>query len=136
MLPSTSERPQWLNDLAAFHQTLTFCWNETISLANTSQNIRSILEASYLLYKYHGIQLKPVPHSFWDQLIVKFRMYFIDQKKKNDYIIMLLTLLLLPGLTQKKHYLVQLYLLRVKSLQQISLLKKPTPFKMIWNSLW
>lgn len=129
------ERPQWLNDLAAFHQNVDFCWHQVIALANTSDSLRSILEAKYLLRKYHQVELQPVPHTVMDHLLVKFRLLFIRQTKHHMYTNIFLTLLVYPRLDQKKHYLIRTLLLRIKSLRQTETLNNPTPFKMILRSL-
>jgi hypothetical protein len=125
---------QWLEDLASFNQSVPFCWDTVISLAKKTYAIRPLLEASKLLQKKFQIQLKEIPHSFWDNTIVNLRLYFIGSKRfdwlKNNpvskrYFFATLGMFLYPKIAQKYHYIKRLLVLRVTSIDKISRFKNP-----------
>lgn len=139
------ERRQWLEDLAIFSQKIPFCWETVCALAQKTQAVRSLLEARLLLQQHFHIQLKDIPHSFWDKIGVYVRLYIIKSKwfdklagntKMYSYLSLSLILFLLPKLSQKYHYMKGVLILRVASLNQVSRCKKPTFYKMIWFSFW
>lgn len=128
------EYRQWLDDLAVFSQKIHFCWETVVSLAESTQAIRPLLEASLLLQEKCHIQLKDIPHSFWDNIVVKIRLCFIRSKPKR-YFSAILSLCLYPKISQKYHYIKRLLVLRVSSLRHLNRFKKPKPYKMILFSL-
>lgn len=134
------EYRQWLEDLAVFSQKIHFCWDTVISLAESTQAIRPLLEASLLLKEQFHIQLKDIPYSFWDKMVVKIRLYFIgsnwfgglkNKTKSKWYFSAILSLCLYPKIPQKCHYIKRLLVLRVSSLRHINRFKNPKPYKMI-----
>ena len=139
------ELRQWLEDLAIFSQKTPICWESVCLLAQKTQSIRSLLEANLLLQRHFNIHLRDIPHSCWDRVWVKIRMYVIQSKwfgglskksKINTCISCFLDLLLYPKVSQKYHYMRRILILRVASLNQISRFKTPKFYKLVLLSFW
>lgn len=139
------EYRQWLDDLYVFTQKIAFCWQSTVSLAQKTEAIRPLLEASILLQDYYEVPLPPIPHSYLDKIIVKLRFSIIrtawfkkipQDTKCQKYLSAMLSLLLYPRLSQKHHYLKRLLLVRTASLEQINHVMSPKAYKIILRSFY
>src|SRR3990167_1115112 len=138
------ERAQWLKDLSVFSQKIALSWDNVISLAQETKASRPLLEATLLLRQHHAIQLQSIPHSLWDKLIVNLRLTVIQSKwfkrymathRSKAYLSLIMCLLLFPTVAQKHHYIKRLGVVRRVALRQISRLKNPRPYKIIFFSL-
>lgn len=139
------EYGQWLEDLAVFSQKIPFYFDTVVSLAQETKTIRTLLEASILLQQHCQIKLGDIPDFFWDNMLVNLRLSCIrsqwftrllHHQKFKRYVSIVLDILLYPKFSQKYHYIQRLFILRVASLRQLSRLKKPKPYKMIFFSFW
>lgn len=137
------EYHQWLQDLAVLSQKFNLCWDKIITLAQNTKSVRALLEAKILLYEKFNIQLKEIPYSFWDNIVVKFKLRLIksdwfnrlkDSSKFKNYVYTMLELCLYPKISQKCHYIKRLFVTRHASLRQISRFKNPKLYKMILYS--
>lgn len=136
---------QWLQDIATFSKTISFCWDDVILLAQQTKSNRVLLETSYLLRQYFQIKLEKIPHNFLDKILVLIRLSCFQCKWLNNLkkdkrlkicISAILNLLLYPTLPQKCHYITRCLIQRRASIKQIWRLKKPTRCKIILYSLW
>lgn len=139
------EYRQWLQDLVVFSQKFHPCWDKIMSLAQHTQAIRPVLEARALLQEKFHIQLKDIPYSFLDSIVVQFRLYLMksnwfdglrDGSKSKRYCYIILDLCLYPKISQKYHYMKRLFVVRTASLRQVSRFKNPKLYKMILYSFF